>query len=559
MSPSRIGSYAIERKIGSGGMGTVYLGRHIETGQLAAVKVLPPALAREPGFVARFQREVESLARLINPHVVRLYESGNDADTFFYAMEYVEGESLTARLKRERRLHWKEAVRIAIQVCAALKAAHDAGIVHRDLKPSNLLIADDGTVKLTDFGVAQLFASTKLTATGGIVGTAEYMSPEQAQGKRVTKKSDLYALGAVLYVMVTGRPPFSGRTTLEVVQKHQYGRFDPPKSYVPEIPPWLDSLICELLEKDPEKRPPDAFVTSRRLQQLLARAEFTEREQTVAMHDEGSYDGSATTVAADAAGPAVVPESGPGPGTLMSSLMRADIEREKHGSWLSRLLDSTWVLVALLGLIILGGVLWYRSRQLTPEERFRQGVALLESDGETEWRRVRDLFFKPLLEEDPDIWQERLAPHMRRIHLYELQDALGLTRKGRRRPTPADEAERLLMLAWHAREAGDSPRAEQILEGLLALLENDPSRQETAELAQQMLDRLRQEAVDQKQRLEFVHHSLQRADELASQNQLTQARRIWSAVVALYSNDPEAAAYVEQARRHLEEQTTAGP
>ena len=170
MNPSCVGPYLIDRKIGAGGMGTVYLGRHNETGQEVAVKVLPPSLAREEGFVARFTREIKALKLLRNPHVVELFESGVDGEQrYYYAMEYVDGETLTKRLHREKRIDWKETIQITVQICSALKAAHDAGIVHRDLKPSNLMLARDGTVKLTDFGVAQVFAGTKLTATGGIM------------------------------------------------------------------------------------------------------------------------------------------------------------------------------------------------------------------------------------------------------------------------------------------------------------------------------------------------------------------------------------------------------
>ena len=182
MIPERIGPYIIEKKIGAGGMGNVYLGRHETTGQEAAVKELPASLAREEGFVLRFNREIEAIQKLKHPHIVTFFDSGADGDTYYYAMEYVDGETLNQRLRRDKRIPWREAVDIAIQICGALKAAHDAGVIHRDLKPSNLMITPAGQVKLTDFGVAQVFATTKLTVTGGVIGTAEYMSPEQAQG-----------------------------------------------------------------------------------------------------------------------------------------------------------------------------------------------------------------------------------------------------------------------------------------------------------------------------------------------------------------------------------------
>jgi serine/threonine-protein kinase len=353
MAPDQIGPYVIEEKIGAGGMGTVYRGRHRETGQLAAVKVLPAALAREDGFVARFNREIEAMRQLANPHVVALYEHGESDGTWYYAMEFVEGETLTDRIRREKRLPWREAVDVAIEICAALKAAHDAGIVHRDLKPSNLLLSSDGHVKLTDFGVAQVFAAGKLTKTGGIIGTAEFMSPEQASGSRATKKSDLYSLGAVLYLMLTGQPPFRGRTALEVIQQHQYRPFDKPSRYVDDLPPWLEQIVCELLEKDPDKRPPDAYVLSRRLQEGLRRTDYRVLgDETYA--DDGGVDPGAPTVAADYGG------GGPGAATLMRDLVRAEINRSSRRSPASRFFDNTWVLVGILALLILGGVLWFR-------------------------------------------------------------------------------------------------------------------------------------------------------------------------------------------------------
>lgn len=191
--PPRVGPYLVDRRLGAGGMGTVYLAHHEETGMQAAVKVLAPSLSREEGLVARFVREIDALRKLKNPHVVELFDQGVDGDMHYYAMEYVEGETLTARLRREKRIPWRDVVELSIQICVALKAAHDAGIIHRDLKPSNLLLAPDGQIKLTDFGVAQVFAGSKLTVTGGIIGTAEYMSPEQGQGKRITAQRSLFA------------------------------------------------------------------------------------------------------------------------------------------------------------------------------------------------------------------------------------------------------------------------------------------------------------------------------------------------------------------------------
>ena len=371
--PPRVGPYLVDRRLGAGGMGTVYLTHHEQTGQQAAVKVLAPSLAREEGLVARFVREIDALRKLKNPHVVELYDQGVDGDMHYYAMEYVEGETLTARLRREKRIPWREVVDLSIQICVALKAAHDAGIIHRDLKPSNLLLAPNGEIKLTDFGVAQVFAGSKLTVTGGIIGTAEYMSPEQGQGRRITKRSDLYSLGAVMYVMLTGRPPFSGKTTLDVIHKHTYSQFDRPKLRVPEIPHWLDDIVCQLMEKDPEKRFADAYVVNRRLQELLRKVDLSETDVTLDNVSTGADTPTVDMASGQRAGSARGMSAGPGPGTLMHDLFRAEIDAQNTPSRLRALLENTWLLVGALVLIVGGVAYWTHVRTLTPEQRFQKG------------------------------------------------------------------------------------------------------------------------------------------------------------------------------------------
>ncbi len=346
MHPPRLGPYLIDRKIGAGGMGNVYLGRHSETGRVAAIKELPASLAREEGFVLRFNREIEAMKKLDSPYIVQLYDSGTDDDeTYYYAMEYVEGENLTARLRRERRIPWPETIRLGIQICAGLKHAHDVGIIHRDLKPSNLLLDKHGTIKLTDFGVAQIFAADRLTVTGAIIGTAEFMPPEQVEGRRTDRRSDLYALGAVLYTMLVGQPPFSGGSAAEIMQKQRFGRFDAPRNFVPEIPSWLDDIICQLLEKDPEKRLPDAFVVSKRLQELQNKIELKNSVPAPrpSPDAETRLDGN------------VVPQRPIG-ATLMRDLMKAEAWQEPDTLW-GRFFNNTWVLMGLL-MLVLVGVVW---------------------------------------------------------------------------------------------------------------------------------------------------------------------------------------------------------
>jgi serine/threonine protein kinase len=198
MIGDRLGKWVIFRQLGKGGMGRVYLAQEEIGGRQAALKVLAAELAQEAGFLQRFQREIETLAQLEHPNIVRFYEAGFENDTYFYAMEFIDGKSLEDILDEQGRLAWNDVLDIVIQICPALKIVHDHGVIHRDLKPANILRTNEGVVKITDFGIAKVFAQGHLTGTGGIVGTAEYLSPEQAAGKPVTKRSDLYSLGIVM-------------------------------------------------------------------------------------------------------------------------------------------------------------------------------------------------------------------------------------------------------------------------------------------------------------------------------------------------------------------------
>src|SRR5439155_972950 len=182
----------------------------------------------------------------------------------FYVMEYVEGDSLDRILHRRTRIPWEEVLELGIHLCAALQHAHDKGIIHRDLKPSNLMVLKDGTVKLTDFGIAKDTDVTALTAANNTVGTAAYMSPEQCKGERnLSAKSDLYSMGVMFYELLTGRKPFVTESPIDMFHAHVYGTFERPSRLVLDIPVWLDTLVCQLLEKKPEHRPFDAAMVEK--------------------------------------------------------------------------------------------------------------------------------------------------------------------------------------------------------------------------------------------------------------------------------------------------------
>jgi serine/threonine-protein kinase len=270
LTGEQLGSFAIERELGSGAMGTVYLGRNTKTGQRVAVKVMAPELSRNRHATARFERESQILKQLNHPNIVKILSIGKSQGMHYYAMEYLEGESLDRVMDRRDRISWEEVVRLGQQLCLALQHVHLQGIVHRDLKPSNFMLTKDGTIKLTDFGIAKDLDVTQLTSANCTVGTASYMSPEQCKGlKEITHKSDLYSLGVVLYELLTGRKPFEADSAMAMFEAHVKGTFVPPGQLVLDIPKWLNTLVCQLLEKEPEHRPMDADTVHQALERVV--------------------------------------------------------------------------------------------------------------------------------------------------------------------------------------------------------------------------------------------------------------------------------------------------
>lgn len=252
--------YRLEERVATGGMGDVWRGTDLVLNRRVAVKVLLPALLADPGFIARFRAEARMMAALHNPGVVQVYDSGEDtlpggARADYLVMEYVDGEPLSHRLSTVGRLDAAETMSIVAQAAQALDAAHAAGIVHRDVKPSNLLVHPDGTVVLVDFGVARSTTVTSITGTNAVPGTALYMAPEQALGKKVSPATDIYALGTVAYHCLAGHTPFSGDNPLEVAIKHTQ---DEPPPLPDDVPVAVAALVARALAKDPADRHPDA-------------------------------------------------------------------------------------------------------------------------------------------------------------------------------------------------------------------------------------------------------------------------------------------------------------
>jgi eukaryotic-like serine/threonine-protein kinase len=274
------GRYRIVRKLGSGGMANVYLAEDEELGRRVAIKILNDRHASDESFVERFRREAKNAAGLSHPNIVSVYDRGEAEGTYYIAMEYLEGRSLKERIVAEGPLPISAAIEVTRQVLRAVGFAHRRGIVHRDIKPHNVLLAQDtpgdgeARFKVTDFGISRTAAS-QMTEAGSIVGTAQYLSPEQARGAPVDQRSDIYSVGIVLYELLTGKLPFTGETPLEIAMKHLSEVPKPPSALRPDISADLDMIVLRALAKDPEDRFPSAEEMDRELSRVAGGAGVT--------------------------------------------------------------------------------------------------------------------------------------------------------------------------------------------------------------------------------------------------------------------------------------------
>ena len=249
------GRYRVERELGRGGMAKVFQGVDTVLGRQVAIKILAPRFADDESFVQRFRREAQAAARLSNPNVVSVFDTGADDGVHFIVMEYVEGRTLADYLADGGRIMPDRAIEISESVCNALSAAHAQGVIHRDIKPGNIMLTPQGQVKVADFGIARMTTTAETVAqTAAVLGTASYLSPEQAQGQPVDARSDLYSLGCVAFEMVTGRPPFIGDSPVTVASKQVLEQPVPPSRLNPDVTPDLDAVILRALAKNPANR-----------------------------------------------------------------------------------------------------------------------------------------------------------------------------------------------------------------------------------------------------------------------------------------------------------------
>ncbi len=604
MEIEQLGPYRIGRELGRGGMGTVYEGVHLETGESAAVKLLAATLAREESFRDRFEAEIETLRKLNHPNIVRLFGFGEQDELLYYSMELVEGSSLVHELGRGRRFDWREVTRIGIDVCRALRHAHDRGVIHRDIKPGNLLLTGEGHVKLSDFGIARLFGNTRLTHVGSVLGTAEYMAPEQAEGRPVSPRSDLYSLASVLYMLLAGRPVFPAESLPEVLHKQRFERPDPVGRFAPDVPNVLEAIIGQLLEKDPDRRIPNATVLQRQLAALQRDLSLpshtadaglldagTDRPDVANHADPADPDPLAATRALDSdeiqatpasRGPEDVPAAEPPipaeddlPETKATSAFQ-DAEASETGRqpkpagrftpvaqdeldriepprpqppWIS---PQTWALAAAL--IATGMAVWYFLQDPTADALHKKITAetadgsidsLLQAEGDI--HKFLTLF-------PTDSRANELRNHEAELELYRLE------RTFERRAKGLADTENLVPIERDYLEAINYARLDpqRGMARLQALIDLYNHRKDISgptgkclELARRRLQQLHQRLDPQATgHLALVQDRLDRAEQL-SRTEPQRAGQMYRAVIELYQDKPWAAEAVRRARDAL--------
>jgi eukaryotic-like serine/threonine-protein kinase len=336
MSQSMLGGrYRVERRLGAGGMAEVFYGFDTVLNRPVAIKILAPQYARDASFVDRFRREAQAAARLNHPNVVAVYDSGSDDGTHFIVMEFVEGRTLADFLAKGGKLAPAKAVEIAERIADALQAAHTQGVIHRDVKSANVMVTREGTVKVMDFGIARMAEGDNVTQTAAVLGTASYLSPEQAQGRPVDARSDIYSLGVVLYEMLTGGVPFVGDTAVAVAYKHVQETPPLPSTKNPEVSPALDAVVMRAMAKNPANR----YQTAEEFRQDLERVQRGEMVQATPLLPGG---GEATQVISRSQTQMMPP---------------ATPEERKTNPWLI-------ALIVVLVLLVLGGALYLLASSL---------------------------------------------------------------------------------------------------------------------------------------------------------------------------------------------------
>lgn len=537
MSGRQIGPFLIERQLGIGGMGIVYLATHEPTGKKVALKVLSPALSSDEKLLRRFEREIDILKRMSHPNIVKYYGGGTHSYQRYYAMEYIDGGSLQDILKKRQKLDWERTIQVGRQLCEALEHAHNAGIIHRDLKPGNLFISRKGRLKLGDFGIARDTEATALTAAGKTVGTYAYMAPEQIHGNApISRKTDLYATGCLLFETMTGETPFLADNPAEMLMQHLNDDPRNIRDLVPDCPIWLDELVDRLLAKEPDQRPHDALAVHTELTDILKK--MTESSAIAA---SATVLGGGSTVEAAADG---------------SDKPTKKKKKRKRDE--GQFYEQTWFLaICLVGLI--GGAIWLA---MPPGEKslYFSARKAWETKDETTLREARDRYMLPYLERFPDgqfaadirQWADEIQ-----VNVLEAQ----AEKKARGNKDPRDEFEGAYIRAYLVEQDRERNPLEgiELYHELVAQLPKTEEARHWKLLAERRLAAAKKALLASADRNALIRSRMTQAETFARTGKLPEGQRIWVRFREVFYGEREVEDFYTYARHRANEEPAEIP
>jgi hypothetical protein len=523
MIGARVGNWYVEAEIGRGALGVVYRARgYDDPARHAAVKLFTEA--RDPAAVGRLAAELLPLQRLDHANIVKVLDSGTHGGLAFVASELVEGTDCAKLLEGGRR-PWREVLSVAVQAARALKHAHNRNVLHRDLKPAHFLLTSDGTLKILAFGLAKVFPPPP--GHSPPIGSGAYLPPETASGKPLTRRSDFYSLGGVLYTLVTGRPPFAAGSVVELLHKQCYTLPERPALLVPDLPPELDEFICSLLDKNPSRRPGNAAAVIEDLERL--RGKLERKGEKLAWPAKLTPD-----TAESPALPALLGGAGEG----------HESEPESRPLLKRPLVVIPLFLLALAALVV---PLAWPSK--SAEELYEAAQPLLASENPGDWDEALDKYLEPLAQKYPDRYKEEIAAARDRVRdRRELRRALG---EGAKVELKSD-AQRSYQLGLRLAQAGDAGAARRVWTAVITAFGPVDSEKRWVDLARTGLVALEQPTNNPVRpalnRAPF-ERALEHAKALAAAGKRAEADLAFDALVALTEFDPAARKLVEDARR----------
>ncbi len=506
MAQRQIGPFLIERQLGAGGMGIVYLATYVPNEKKVALKVLTPALSEDVKLLRRFEREIDILKRMSHPNIVKYYGGGTVNGQRYYAMEFIDGGSLQDVLKKKRRLNWEQAIQVGRQLCAALEHAHNAGIVHRDLKPANLFITRKGKLRLGDFGIARDTEATALTAAGKTVGTYAYMAPEQIHGNApISRKTDLYATGCLLFESLTGETPFAASNPAEMLIQHLNDDPRNVRDIVSSCPIWLDELIERLLAKNPDDRPYDALAVHTELTEMLHKLK---ESQVVA-----------TSMTSGAVGTTSLGSDG-------ATVDQSPKKKKKRRKDSSAFYEQTWFLLLCL-LLLIGTSIWFT---LPPGENATYLAArkAWESGDDVTQREGRDKFMLPYLERFPEgQFRSEIMDWADQIQVNVLEAQAEKKAKGNKEAR--DDFEAAYISAWTAETDRERNPLEaiELFHQMILRFSEIPEARHWVMLATRHLEEGRDRLLGMANRDQLIRERMLYAESLFRNRKLDDAGRIW--------------------------------